>query len=207
MTQSTHIVKISPLTGDISALNSLIAAASEMNRVNNLRFHPDYALLLDITDFLPLTAMIHQRLWHIQNNTSDIPTCCSCYKHVTWRKDTKNYNVYCSASCSYVDPLKIELKKAASLLKYGVDHPSKHDSVKQKVSNTVISRYGVSNAFWVNGKKQHIERLRASKNNHITKYSVISDLIASGYNQSQIGKVLETPKTFNQSTRVRSHAE
>jgi len=110
------------------------------------------------TSFLDESSSNVQRLWHILNNTYDVPNCKNCGTIVNFSKrqgKNKGYNSFCSASCkiTYINKnIDADVKKyrkesirKTSLEKYGVEHFSKSSEIKKKKRDTYLDRYGVDN--------------------------------------------------------------
>lgn len=86
-----------------------------------------------------------RKTWHILNG-QDI-SLCYCGKSVIWNEYQGRYSKYCSQQCQRTDPETrknvftnktpgeqqeiIKKRKETSLLKYGVDNPSKSEKIKQ----------------------------------------------------------------------------
>lgn len=72
-------------------------------------------------------------------------TCKVCGSYISFGWATRN-KIYCSPECKRADKDAIYKKAQETWLsKYGVDAPSKAESVKQKVRATMLERYGVEN--------------------------------------------------------------
>jgi hypothetical protein len=82
-----------------------------------------------------------QMLWHIINDTMEIPKCPICSNDLSWHPDKRDYRKFCSNSCSAYGTAEISRK--TSVEKYGVDHYSKTDEFKKSVKKTSIEKYGV----------------------------------------------------------------
>ena len=120
---------------------------------------PDFKLeVIQKTSFLDDSSTNVRRLWHILNNIYYIPNCKNCGTIVDFSKRQgvgKGYNSFCSASCkiTYLNKnrgedeqkYRKESIRKTSLEKYGVEHFSKSNQVKQKKIDTYLNRYGVDN--------------------------------------------------------------
>jgi hypothetical protein len=115
--------------------------------------------------FKELAIIIHstnprQLLWHVINNIVDIPKC-KCGAEVSWVPNSIMYRKTCSSRCArannarvckpksipwYKDPIRAaevaKKKKDNCLSKYGVEHSSQRQEIKNKIANTNMSRYG-----------------------------------------------------------------
>ncbi|MGZ8924269.1 MAG: hypothetical protein ACXW2E_00165 [Nitrososphaeraceae archaeon] len=82
------------------------------------RSHPaDFALLVRYTNFLPTSAKLKQRIWHLTNGAS-IPIC-KCGKTVKWHHVKQSYNESCSTKCANNNHTKITKIKTIIRDKYG----------------------------------------------------------------------------------------
>jgi len=87
------------------------------------------------------TNNARQLLWHYTNNTNTKPTCPVCQKQLKWHSDLRKYRSYCSNKCTAIG--SVDLAKATSLKKYGVEHYSQTQKFKEAVVNTSLKKYGV----------------------------------------------------------------
>ena len=116
-------------------LSNILAYAATIKRLSALRHHPDYAILLESTTYLPSTATIGQRLWHAANGAA-APKCKQCGSPVSWRKDLQSYSVFCGSKCAHSDPDVAKKTADTVLSKYGVDHVSMAGTSKNKRIST-----------------------------------------------------------------------
>ncbi len=123
--------------------------------------------LKEETNFLSSSASARQRLWHIEHNTIEPPTCKICSNFVKWHILTRKYQTYCSSKCAHNDvELKEKVKQTnqkkygvdwniascqsrhkrqqTCIRRYGIDNPMKLSIVQQKQKQTMLTRYGVS---------------------------------------------------------------
>jgi len=126
-------------------LTKLIKKSKEYKKIGGLRFHPEYQELLQKTMFLPETAKIRQRIWHIENELYGSPTCKMCKRRVSWNKDALEYRTYCGSKCANNDDDILNKRKQTVLEKYGVECISKATSIKEKIKETNLKKYGVDN--------------------------------------------------------------
>lgn len=141
----------------------LLEDSTSYTKLSRLKTHPDYDKLVERTSFLT-NPTITQRWWHAANDTWCVPTCKLCQNPVTWRKESKSYNVYCSAKCAQNDPELKRRKEATNIDRYGattylrsdkgindtqqvlkskgVTNFSQLECVKEKVRNTMVNKYG-----------------------------------------------------------------
>ena len=125
---------------------------------------------------------IRQRLWHIDNNIFEIPTCNYCkINKVKWSIKNQKYSKFCSTKCSsmsldvkqqrektclskygYTTNLKLEENKAKQqetcLKKYGVTNFSKSTLFKEQFIETCLNRYGVVNPAQLESVKEKIDQ-------------------------------------------------
>lgn len=96
--------------------------------------------ILKLTDFLPVTAKIPQRIWHVMNDHFEPVICKGCDEHVKW--GFKDYKTFCSTQCSNVDPEKKRKAEETFILKYGgVGAASSH--IFEKIKETTLQNHGV----------------------------------------------------------------
>ena len=114
-----------------------------------------YTEIMQITNFLPTTAHITERMYCIEHNIIEPVLCAYCKQiHVKYSNENKKYQQCCSrtcktklqqAQCGYINAFTsddfLEKSKATKLQKYGDINYQNYD----KRIATNISRYGVSN--------------------------------------------------------------
>lgn len=171
----------------MTKLEELVFKASNMKKLGTLKNHIGYSDLVSRTHFVNDNASISERLWHIQNNSYDIPKCPICGTSTKWRWEIKGYTAHCSSKCAHNDDTVLNKTKQTNLEKYGVDNPLKSEYIRQKGLDTILKRYNVKNAFWSKGREYNIQQLVQSKNKNIQQVSKINKLINDGLTQSQIG--------------------
>src|ERR1035437_9809151 len=90
----------------------------------------------------PFKIITTQRIWHIINNTSEIPTCQECGNNVQFGELLHGYRKTCSIKCIYG---KISQQKCKITMtdKYGVENYSQTDDFKQKCKETSMKNFGV----------------------------------------------------------------
>lgn len=123
-------------------------------------------VFVNITRFLSDAASPHQRLWHVINDTSAVPTCTQCGQPSTkFVKSLKSYSEWCSAKCMGTDP-KILLKKSqTNQTKYG-GHPMHNDTIRENRNAATMDKYGVDNVF------KSLEIKEKIKQRNLEKYGV-----------------------------------
>lgn len=86
-----------------------------------------------------------QRIYHYMKNDRDYPYCENCGGlNKRWQSFTNGYKSGCCRSCaiSLSRPSSLSVRRENTMLKYGVDHTSKLDSVKEKTKRTNNDKYG-----------------------------------------------------------------
>lgn len=122
---------------------------------------------------------IEESLYRLKYGIYEKPKCERCGKPTKFSllKNHGHFNKFCSRACQ-IDNDKI---KKAVKEKYGVDNISQLDSVKKKVKNTNIKRYGVENVFntperiqkSINTRKENKESwINKIKETNLIKYGV-----------------------------------
>jgi len=128
-----------------------------------------------------------QMLWHISNNTMEIPLCSVCSNSLSWHTDNREYRKFCSKKCTGIGtadiakrtsmmknngvhhtqtPEYIEKVKETTLKKYGVEHYSKTTDFKKGVQTTNIEKFGVKYPA------QDISILEKMKTTTLARYGV-----------------------------------
>lgn len=112
------------------------------------------------TPFLPETATLQQRGWHILHDVNSVPKCPVCKGMLKFQR-TNKYSKYCSYAC-IANSDETKSKKSATIVeKYGsVDLYQKQKTEKYK--KTVLEKYGVENPFQSEEVK---EKIRQTKKN------------------------------------------
>jgi hypothetical protein len=101
--------------------------------------------VIESTSFIS-DAKMPQRIWHILNNTNQIPTCPVC-NNAKLKWFDYSYAATCSKSCGQKLQETVNLRKLTSLKKYGVDSPNKAESVKLKKEQTSLKNYGTTHPW------------------------------------------------------------
>jgi hypothetical protein len=123
-----------------------------------------YDLLVLETDFLPSNAPVGQRLWHVEYNTTSIPTCLVCNSNwVTWNAEERTYRKYCSSTCS-----------------------TKSDDLKSKRKKTMQSRYGVE--YYTQSPDFNGKRKKSYRQKYNTDWSLQNENIRNQIKQTNIKK-------------------
>ena len=84
-----------------------------------------------------------EKIYLYRNNLEklNIGRCKMCGKPTKFVNKTIGYAIYCSAKCSNSDKEKIEKQKQTTLLHYGVENPSQHETIKEKKKQTCASHF------------------------------------------------------------------
>jgi hypothetical protein len=86
------------------------------------------------------------KVWHFINNAPSIPKCKTCNGNVNFKGNlTQGYCDYCSLTCSANNNTTKLKVKNTSLSKYGVEHPSQSNIVRNKYIKTCENKYGTDN--------------------------------------------------------------
>lgn len=159
---------------------------------NNIKIKAKTAVYNDLvnsTQHLPGKLFPKQRLWHIINDVSTIPSCKICNNYVKWDDaqplEKQQYRVYCCVKCSRKDSdvsikkLQTELErygegrksvvekiKQTNNERYGANYAIQTETFKQKQASTNISRYGVENVI------QNTQVVSKRKQTNLERYGV-----------------------------------
>ena len=116
--------------------------------------------LIAETMFLPIDCLPGQRLYHIHNSLSSIPTCPICNDTNMWKGSGLYSLAGYQKTCGNKDCLSLYRKTINSpsqnvTRKYGVDNISQTQEWRDKVKETNLERRGVE---WNTQDKKFIER-------------------------------------------------
>jgi hypothetical protein len=92
-----------------------------------------------------------QKLYHYILNIDKIPICCKCErKNQRYLGFNLGYDKFCSKSCASSNSFKKGYQKRIenTIKKYGVNHTTKLDSVRNKMKSTNLKRYGVKYSLY-----------------------------------------------------------
>jgi hypothetical protein len=169
-------------------LNNSIQLQSTANELFAKRTILDEHVIefIDITSFLSETATPHQRLWHVINDTIDVPTCTRCGKLSTkFVKSLKSYSEWCSAKCMGTDPAILLKKSQTNQAKYG-GHPMHNETIRETRNAATMEKYGVDNVF------KSLEIKEKIKQRNLEKYGVDNaaknDMIKLKISQSSLNR-------------------
>ncbi|MCK9369669.1 hypothetical protein M0R04_07155 [Candidatus Dojkabacteria bacterium] len=190
------------------------------NNYDKIKFKsPLYYYLLNNTLYLSGKVFPKQRLWHIINNTKDIPKCKGCDNPVKW-DDTKTfkdqqYRGFCSNTCGKIHPDTKAKKHNTEILRYGkgrkeivakikqtnnakfgADFAIQLDEYKQKRVDTNLERYGVGNVT------QCSEIIKRREKSNLEKFG----FIAPAQNPTIKNKMMKTSNEKYGGHQSRRHA-
>jgi hypothetical protein len=105
-----------------------------------------YDEIQQLTDFLPTSATLIQRIWHVYNGVFYIPVCAYDNTTPTNFKSFKDgYYIYSSSSVSSKsDTIKHKIRER-TFEKYGVGSYTQSETFKEQAKKTWIEKYGVDN--------------------------------------------------------------
>jgi hypothetical protein len=108
-----------------------------------LKNYPDHYTFI-IEGYTHLQCSFKEKVYLSINGLTEIPKCVNpeCVNNVRFKNSNIGYLKYCSNKCISKDPSIIQNKKINSINKWGVEHPSQLDSIKEKIIKTNIERYG-----------------------------------------------------------------
>lgn len=89
-----------------------------------------------------------QKVWHFINNVDHIPRCGYCDKQLKFKRSlNEGYGIFCSIPCANKSEIHIEKVKKTNNKLYGGNALISSESVKNKIKDTNIKKYGVDNIF------------------------------------------------------------
>ena len=135
--------------------------------------------------------MFKEKVYLFINNIKKNPKCHTCGEKLKFKRSLKEgYGKYCTIKCTNKSSEHKDKIKNTFKLKYG-GHPMKDETIKEKVKNTNIKRYGVENIFkkteYIKNKTK--EKLGVTnpnkldyvknkrKNSNLKKYGVTTNLL------------------------------
>ncbi len=124
-----------------------------------------YNTILKDTDFLNINATFPQRIWHIVNNIKNT-ICCQnpgCKNTTNFSTFTTGYLKTCSYKCAQLNPDTIKKIKETNLEKYGTEYGLSNSEVIDKRINTLIKNFGVDNPTKSESIKSQIQKTNYSK--------------------------------------------
>jgi len=148
-----------------------------------------YSFYLDLKNFQKVNNQneikFSQLIFNYMNNHTKTPSCrvCLC-KDKRFIGFKEGYNDFCSKKCATKDSSQkmIETRKVNTLEKWGVEHTSQLDFVKEKQKKTNLDKYG-----FISPTQNQLVREKQKKT-MLNKYNVEY----SGQNPILLSKSLET---------------
>lgn len=114
------------------------------------------------TSFLPETASLKQRGWHILHRDYSIQVCKHCKDSpVSFYKG--EYRNYCSRKCGVSSPETRKKAVATMLNKFGTEYAIQSPLIKQRMKDNNVRKYGVENVFQVDEVKEKTINTRVEK--------------------------------------------
>lgn len=155
-------------------LRKLVEEYPPKRKTSNVRIkYPDVFLMLkEYTNFLKDSASTSQRLWHVRNDTTSIPSCKNpeCDKETNWIPKYSDYGQYCSKKChnKHKTQKAIENEDTRQKDLYGENYESL--TKQDKISITNLKRYGVDNPFKDVEKIREANRKKYGKDYHFQQH-------------------------------------
>lgn len=133
---------------------------------------------------LPENMSFQQKMWHVMNDTNEIPICNECNNIAKWQESYRPYGKYgefCSIKCSSNSIDKMQRSKNTCKLRYGVTNPFQAEHVKQKTRNTIKLKYGVDNISQLESIKQIKSQTMFSNYGRHNNLEIIQELMMEKY--------------------------
>lgn len=143
-------------------------------KTSNVRIkYPDVFLILkEHTSFLKESSSTSQRLWHVRNDTTTIPSCNNpeCNEKTNWIPKYSDYGQYCSKKChnKHKTLKAVETEKNKQQELYGEDYESLSRQDKIRITN--LRKYGVDNPFKDVEKIREANRKKYGKDYHFQQH-------------------------------------
>ena len=141
---------------------NIYALVLSLSNKLNKRYQPVIQAIIKVTDYLPATIHIKERIYHIMNDIYELPVCQNCQiNHTKFIDLNLGYRQYCSHQCSG----KIVGEKIGQ---YSKDHSKE---LLEKRTKTNLARYGVKNISniseinqaksdtWKNKSKEEVQQI------------------------------------------------
>lgn len=149
--------------------NQLLSMSnSELRTLRHNRELYDFLQLL--TNFLPPNAGSMQRIWHVRNNTRDVPLCITCNtSHVKWTTSrtgttaTARYTKHCSNACRAKDPSVEEKRRSTCVERYGHDKSLTTSSHVAKTRESCLANHGCEFPLQSEGVRLRADRALVEK--------------------------------------------
>lgn len=116
--------------------NTINGRCSDKRWWNNRNLLELYEKILTYTNFLSQDTSFNVRIFHVLNKTQHIPKCLleGCENNVSWHSSINRYSTYCSKKCTSIANKKV-----------GKNNPFAKESIKKKIKDTNLQKYGVDN--------------------------------------------------------------
>jgi hypothetical protein len=110
----------------------------------NNGFLDQFGQMESVTSFLPTTAPVKQRVWHIVNN-KPLVTCAhpNCSNIPEFQATTTGYLRFCSSLCAQSSPEVQEKTKRTNLAKYGFEFHTQSPTIIEKKIATTLRKFGI----------------------------------------------------------------
>ena len=127
---------------------------------------PMYWQLVECTGFLPPTATLRERMYHVAHDTSSPPSCIQCGAPVKWHTSRGGYVEFCGPKCASNSDTVKEKRQQTCLDTYGVSSYSQTEQHRTAMAavgddvlraaavarrETLLSKYGVEHPVHVPG--------------------------------------------------------
>lgn len=121
----------------------------------------------------PVCLMVHCYM----NNIYEYPKC-GCGNNQKFNTTKREFSKYCSNKCRFENFSDIiDVRKQTNLKKYGTTNVLVSEFGKNKIKNTLVTKYGVDNYTktdeykkWATGRKHSKEAIDKVRLKHLTKY-------------------------------------
>ena len=115
---------------------NIYGLVSSLSSKLNKKYQPVIQTIVKVTDYLPVTTHIKERIYHIMNDLYELQVCQNCkINHPKFVDLNLGYREYCSYECSR----KVMGEK---LGQYSKDHSKE---LLEKRTKTNLAKYGVKN--------------------------------------------------------------
>lgn len=113
--------------------------------VTSLRFNPTLKeRILSSTTFLPTKANLSNRVYHLYNQLTTIPTCRSCGNAVSFWNFREGYRIFCkNVKCSGNDETVKNKRKKTNKELFGVENVFSSKGIQEKIKRHNIDTHGV----------------------------------------------------------------
>jgi hypothetical protein len=96
-----------------------------------------------------------ERLYMYFYQINKRPECISCRIEVnTFYGFNKGYAIFCGRACSAKNKAQQNKRKETNKKRYGTDNPNKSETVKERMRQTLMKKYGVQSLVELRWKKR-----------------------------------------------------